>query len=327
LDDILIATLRTFDKYFGKLYGDETEQRVIKMLEANNNERLSILENFISDFGISLNQEISYRGYHFIKRNKFIIFDKGTFSAIVDDDYIYFETKQIKELIHDKLNFNNVNICTDVLKAYDCLTINDWNSKCYRFHVQNSAGEPYMLYTYGISKKLINTENRKKLELSDYQKFILEYSELEESGILPLGVTVDGRYIGKDISYKNKSNDSIFITGQSGQGKSFYATNLLPSLAMLGSRMLVFDVSESFTHDEILRALPKEVVNALFEFIDIGRGQRKLPVNPLYIGDCLNLPAKKRRIMSFIKAGCKLDKDETKIVEGIIANTLKKKMT
>ena len=191
--------------------------------------------------------------------------------------------------------------------------------------MQNSAGEPYMLYTYGISKKLINTENRKKLELSDYQKFILEYSELEESGILPLGVTVDGRYVGKDISYKNKSNDSIFITGQSGQGKSFYATNLLPSLAMLGSRMLVFDVSESFTHDEILRALPKEVVNALFEFIDIGRGQRKLPVNPLYIGDCLNLPAKKRRIMSFIKAVCKLDKDETKIVEGIIANTLKKK--
>lgn len=48
---------------------------------------------------------------------------------------------------------------------------------------------------------------------------------------------------------------------------------------MLGSRMLVCDVSDSFTRDEVLRALPAEVVDAMFEFINLTGGKKKLPVN------------------------------------------------
>lgn len=134
---------------------------------------------------------------------------------------------------------------------------NEQNSKCYRFRVQNFDGEPYMLYTYGISKRLINVENRKMLDLADYQKFLLDYPELEDNDVLPLGITADGHFIGKDISYVNKSNDSIFITGQSGKGKTFCGTNLLPSLAMLGNRILALDVSSSFTKEEMFRAHTK----------------------------------------------------------------------
>ena len=181
-----------------------------------------------------------------------------------------------------------------------------------------------MLYTYGISKQLINAENRKRLELADYQKNLLEYSELAQNELLPLGIAADGRYVGKDISFGNKSNDHILITGQSGKGKSFCATNLLPLLAMLGSRMLVCDVSNSFTCNEVLRALSTDVVDAMFEFIEVAAGKRKLPINPLFIGDCPGLPAKKRRIVGFIKAiAGKLDKDETRTLTGIISEMLK----
>ncbi len=321
---ILIATLRTYDEYFGKLFEDETEHRVIDILSNYCKIEKSNDEMIITTFGNCLNEQISSSCLNFIKRTKYIIFDEGTDSIIVDDDNIYIETGVIKKLAIRRMNLHSVNSLTDILKTNDCLSINDKNSKCYRFHVQNSNGEPYMLYTYGISKKLINAENRRRLDLADYQKYLLEYGELTQNELLPLGITADGRYVGKDILFGNKSNDHIFITGQSGKGKSFCATNLLPLLAMLGSRMLVFDVSKSFTHGEILRALPVEVVNALFEFIDIGGGKRKLPVNPLYIGDCTNLPAKKRRVMGFIKAVCKLEKEETKIVEGIISDVLKK---
>ena len=136
-----------------------------------------------------------------------------------------------------------------------------------------------------------------------------------------MGITADGRYVGKDISFGNKSNDHILITGQSGKGKSFCATNLLPLLAMLGSRMLVCDVSDSFTRDEVIRALPTEVVDALFEFIDVADGKQKLPVNLLFVGDCSGLPAKKRRIVGFIKAiAGKLDKDETNAYRDYFGN-------
>lgn len=322
--NIFITVMRTYNEEFGEFFDDETEQSVIDMLSSYKENEVNINDIQITAFSKKLNEVLSIRSFHYVKRKKFIVFDVGTDTVIIDDNFAYFETATIKNLAEKELGFHSVNTLTDALKADGSLNVNMHNCKCYKFTVQNSQGESYNLYTYGISKLLINAANRMRLELADYEKFLLEYIDFEEKQILPLGITADGHYVGKDVSYKNKSNDSMFITGQSGKGKSFCATNLLPSLAMLGSRMLVCDVSKSFTHDEILRALPVEVVNALFEFIDIGGGQRKLPVNPLYIGDCTNLPAKKRRIMGFIKAVCKLDKDEIKIVEGVISEMLKK---
>lgn len=322
---ILIATLRTYDEHFGVFFDEETELRLVDILSAYDEVGSSNDELLLTLFGNCLNEEIGNGRYHYIRRTKFIIIDTGTYTVIVDDDYIYFETELIKELSRSKMKLHSVNALTDALKANECLNINDHNSKCYRFHVQNSNGEPYMLYTYGISKQLINAENRKRLDLADYQKNLLEYSELAQNELLPLGIAADGRYVGKDISFGNKSNDHILITGQSGKGKSFCATNLLPLLAMLGSRMLVCDVSDSFTCNEVLRALPADVVDAMFEFIEVAAGKRKLPINPLFIGDCPGLPAKKRRIVGFIKAiAGKLDKDETRTLTGIISDMLKR---
>ncbi len=325
---ILIATLRTYDEHFGVFFDEETELRLVDILSAYEEVGSSNDELLLTLFGNCLNEEIGNGRYHYIRRTEFIIIDTGTYTVIVDDDYIYFETDIIKEVALSKMKLHSVNSLTDALKSNEFLNINDHNSKCYRFHVQNSNGEPYMLYTYGISKQLINAENRKRLGLADYQKNLLEYSELAQNELLPLGIAADGRYVGKDISFGNKSNDHILITGQSGKGKSFCATNLLPLLAMLGSRMLVCDVSDSFTRDEVIRALPTEVVDALFEFIDVADGKQKLPVNLLFVGDCSGLPAKKRRIVGFIKAiAGKLDKDETRTLTGIISEMLKRHST
>ena len=322
---ILLSTLRAYDEFFGVFFDAETELSVVNILSTYDEVGASNDELLLTLIGNCLNEEIVNGRYHYIRRTKFIIIDTGTYTVIVDDDYIYFETDIIKEVALSKMKLHSVNSLTDALKSNECLNINDHNSKCYRFHVQNSNGEPYMLYTYGISKQLINAENRKRLDLADYQKNLLEYSELAQNELLPLGIAADGRYVGKDISFGNKSNDHIFITGQSGKGKSFCATNLLPLLAMLGSRMLVCDVSNSFTCNEVLRALPADVVDAMFEFIEVAAGKRKLPINPLFIGDCPGLPAKKRRIVGFIKAiAGKLDKDETRTLTGIISDMLKR---
>lgn len=324
---ILAATLRTYAEFINASFYDDTitEKTLFDFLIYDDEVGSSTHELLLTSFSKCINQEIDSGSFNFIKKKKYIVFDQETNSVIVDDDNIYVETAVIKNLALNKMKLHSVNSLTEALKANGCLTINDQNSKCYRFHVQNTNGNPYMLYTYGISKLLINAESRKLLALADKEKFLLTSEELLPNCYLPLGVTSDGKYVGKDISFNAKSNDSVLITGQSGKGKSFCATNLLPSLAMLGSRMLVCDVSDSFTRDEVLRALPEEVVNALFEFIDVADGKQKLPVNLLFIGDCSGLPAKKRRIVGFIKviAG-KLDKDENRTLTGIISDMLKR---
>ena len=321
---LMMTAAEAYNHFMEPIFDENIKKYILDWLSDYTEHGNQLDEKLLSDFAVCLNSAISEGKFDFIRRRKYMVIDKRKYTAVVDEDNVYFPTADIKELVESEMNLHSVNTLTDILKANDCLTINDRNSKCYRFHVQNSESEPYMLYTYGISKQLINADNRKRLDMAEYESFLLDFNEIAQSGILPLGVTSDGHFIGKDISYKNKSNDSMFITGQSGNGKSFYATNIIASLAMLGSRMLIFDVSCSFTRDEVLRSLPEEVVDSLFEFIYVGTGQCKLPVNPLYIGDCMNLPAKKRRIMGVIKAICKLNKEETKIIEGIVSDMLKR---
>ena len=322
---ILIATLRTYDEYFEELFEDDIEVFIIEKILQNYDEtEIEFDEILLAIFGKCLNQEISSGKLHYIRRTKFIVFNKGSDYAVVDDENIYLETEYIKELAEGKMKMRSVNLLTDILKSNDYLKINDKNSKCYRFHVQNSCGEPYMLYTYGISLELINSDNRKILGLAGLENFLLNDEELKSGNILPLGIAYDGRYIGKDISYDNKSNDNIFVTGKSGKGKTFCVSNLIPSLATLGSRQIVFDVSGSFTHNELLRSLPENIVNTMFEFIELGEGRNKIPINLLTLNDCTNLPEKKRKLFSLISAAAgKIEKDVSMSIKGIISDMLK----
>lgn len=85
------------------------------------------------------------------------------------------------------------------------------------------------------------------------------------------------------------------------------------------------------------RPLTENIVNTLFEFIEVGETDEeakqpdrkaKLPVDPLYIGDCTGLSDKKRRVVSFIRAAAgQLDKDDDRIVTGLISTMLQKHRT
>ncbi len=323
---ILIAALRTYDEFFGVFFDDEIEHNIIEIL-GDYNELGNDSDEFIVElFAKALNDEIGSGKYHFIKRKKYIVFDQGTDTVIVDDDYVYFETDTIKNLSKDKLKLHSVNSLTDALNADESLNINMHNSKCYKLKVQTSKGGSYNLYAYGVSKLLINAENRKRLDLADKEKFLLTREELLQNSILPLGITADGRFVGKDIAYINKSNNSMLVTGRSGRGKSFNVTNSLPILKMLGCKLTVYDVSCSFRRDEVLRAFDQDerLVDELFVFIEADKDNNKLPYHPLYVGDCKNLPAKKRRVYGFVTAITEIDKDSADIIKDAISTMLQR---
>ena len=104
-------------------------------------------------------------------------------------------------------------------------------------------------------------------------------------------------------------------------------------------------ISGAFTREEVLglnadpkhRPLTEDVVNALFEFIEVGEPDEeakqpdrkaKLPVDPLYIGDCTGISDKKRRVVSFIRAAAgQLDKGDERIATGLISTMLQKHRT
>ena len=187
------------------LFGKETECFVTEWLSNAADQSTPVDEELVKRFARSLNQEIQSERFRFITRTKFIDFDKNTNSVIVDDDFIYVETDIIKGMAVNKLELHSVDPLTDALRKDESLTINDHHSKCYRFKVQNSAGDSYWLYTYGISKQLITKENRRRINCADQYQFLLTYDELATSGILPLGRVFNGLYVGRDVSYLKKA--------------------------------------------------------------------------------------------------------------------------
>ena len=317
----LMTGARTYDAFFPPLFGSEAERFVESWLSDENEQPDSMNDELFRAFGAALNKEIASGRFRPIKRTKFIIFDKGTDSVIVDDDYVFFETAVIKALAVDTMTLKNENALMDMLLENKCLSVNDHHSRCYKIIIQNSAGEPDKVFTYGISKTLISASNRRLLNLAGKSDYLLTQAVFEQHGILPLGVVANRCFVEKDIS--SNSNNHIFITGQSGKGKNFFATNLLPSISLLGGNSIAIDASGSFMRDKVLLAMPEVVVDAMFEFIDISSGQAKLPVNPLFIGDCANLAAKKRRIIGFVKAAAgKLSKEDSRVIAGLISHRL-----
>ena len=309
----LIAAARTYDAFFTPLFGPDTECFVESWLSDVSEQPDTMNDALFRDFGVALNKEIASGRFRLIKRTKYITFDKGTDSVIVDDDYVYFETAVIKALAIATMKLKNENALMDMLLENECLSVNDHHSRCNKIIIQNSAGEPDKVFTYGISKALISASNRRLLNLAGKSDFLLTQAEFEQHDLLPLGVVANGCFIGKDISFN--SNNHMFISGRSGKGKTFYVTNLLPSISLLGGNSIVIDASGSFMRDEVMLALPEKVVDAIFDFIDVQSGSTKLPVNPLFIGDCNNLSAKKRRIVGFLKAAAgKLSPEDSRVI-------------
>lgn len=322
----LMTAARTYDAFFTPLFGPDTECFVESWLSDVSEQPDTMNDALFRDFGVALNKEIASGRFRLIQRTKFIVFDKGTDSVIVDDDFVYFETAVINALAVNTMKLKSENSLMNMLLENECLSVNDHHSRCYKIIIQNSAGEPDKVFTYGIRKTLINTSNRRLLNLADKSDFLLTQADCEQYDILPLGVVANNRFVGKVLSFN--SNNHIFISGRSGKGKTFFATNLLPSVSMFDGNSIVVDASGSFTRDEVMLALPESVVDALIDFIDVDAGStepKKLPVNPLYIGDCSNLPAKKRRIVGFVKAAAgKLSKEDTRLVSALISQRLKR---
>ena len=304
-----------------KLISPEERKEIIKWLKNDYESSSDSSTKIVNDVRDVLNS-VLFSTVKVVSQHGEPYYDPDKIMAFADDEYINFENGVWKHLL---IRMKTTKKRLKALRALDiCKMIHKNNGFKRNLEVEVAPDVMKTVSVYSLSKKLLNTNNREKIDLSDKVKFLLEYSELERNKLLPLGITADGRYICKDISFGNKSNDSVIITGQNGRGKTFYATNMLASLAMLENRMLVCDVSDSFTRSETIRALPIEVVDALFEFINLADGKNKLPINPLFIGDCSGLPAKKRRIVGFIKSiAGKLDNEETKILTGIISDMLK----
>lgn len=322
---MLLTAMRTYNDLFTPLFKIELEKYIEEWLCSQERDAHALDDLICSEYGKILNQKIDEGYFRFTPKKELTPFDKGTNTIIVDrkERRIYIETEVNEDIAkNDMQAISDTDSLTTALNNEGYLHINVHNSKCHRLHTIDSDGNPHPLYSHSIKYSLINNQNKDRFELIDKDMYLYEYDELPYANFLPLIQTINGRFAGKMLVYEAEESNHYFGTGKTGSGKSWALAQLIPMLFMLGHTVVVFDVSGTYTREKLYKMLPKEVVDILFQFINVGvkNGQDKIPVNLGSLKGCDSLPDKKRAIYNVIRAAIvSIDKGIERMLKGLLS--------
>lgn len=328
---MLLTAHRMYNEWYSPLFSPDIEQYIEDWLCSQEQDRQPLNDVICSEYGKILNQRIADGYYHLILKEETTRIDKGGHTIVIDkaERRIYIETADSFDIArNDMTSVADADSLTAALYSGGYLPHNAKNEKSVRIAAITSDGVPYPLYVHAISYKLLTHENKQRFDLLDKEANLFKYEEMPREGFLPLIKTVDGRFAGKMLRYAAEESNIYFGTGKTGSGKSWAIAQIICMLFMLGQIVVVFDVSGSYTKEKLLKMLPSEVVEKLFEFINIGAeyGMDMIPVDLGSLRGCETLPDKKRAIYSVLRAATgPLDKGTSRKLKGFLSDYLKDK--
>lgn len=323
-----MTALRLYNEWYSPLFFPDIEHYIEEWLSSEEQDRQPLYDVICSEYGKILNQKIADGYFRLIPKEEVTPYDKSTHTIVIDKEKrrIYVETADSFAIVHDEMmSVADTDSLTAALYSCGYLPHNAKNEKSIRIEAITSDGVPYPLYVHAIKYTLLTQENRQRFELIDKEANLFKYDEIPE-GFLPLVKTIDGRFAGKMISYAAEENNIYFGTGRTGSGKSWAVAQLMPMLFMLRHTVVVFDVSNSYSREKLLKMLPAEVVERLFRFINVGTGMDPIPVDLGSLRGCESLPDKKRAIYSVLRAATgSIDKSTSRKLKGFLSEYLKDK--
>ncbi len=328
---MLMTALRIYNEWYSPLFSPDIEQYIEDWLSSQEQEIQPLYDVICSEYGKILNQKIAEGYYRLILKEETTPFDKGSHTIVVDKDErrIYVETADSFDIAKDEMtSIADTDSLTAALYSGGYLPHNAKDEKSIRIAAISSDGTPYPLYVHAISYKLLTQENKLRFDLLDKEANLFKYDEIPREGFLPLIKTIDGRFAGKMIRYAAEESNIYFGTGKTGSGKSWAIAQLICMLFMIGQIVVVFDVSGSYTKEKLMKMLPPEVVEKLFQFINIGAsyGMDMIPVDLGSLRGCETLPDKKRAIYSVLRAAAgPIDKGTSRKLKGFLSDYLKDK--
>lgn len=322
---MLLTALRTYNDLFTPLFHVDIEKYVHEWLCSQEQETKTLNDIICAEFGKILNSKIADGYFKLVMKEEVTPFDKDNHTLIMDkvERRIYIETAESFSIVRNEMeSISDTDSLTTALNSEGYLHTNVHNSKCHRLHIIDSNGNIHSLYSHGIKFNLISPENKQRFNLIDKEMNLFKYDEMPLEDFLPLIKTIDGRFAGKKLIYEAEESNHYFGTGRTGSGKSWALAQLIPMLFMLGHNVIVFDVSGTYTREKLYKTLPREVVDILFHFINVGVGdeQDKIPVNLGSLKSCHSLPDKKKTIFSVIRAATGyLDKGAERVLKQLLS--------
>lgn len=210
----------------------------------------------VNDFISVLNDIICDGLVNIVEYSKDMNFTPNTYQLIVDGDTLVMEESLIVDKILPKMA--TTNSVHRILKSLDNDNLLYTSSKGDR----ESLRYKMTVYTKGGSIRLPFIVMEKNDILSNSAELFCNaqkdsewFSTSVNDNVIPIITDHIGRIAGQQFSPDGVNNLHFFATGISGKGKTHCLTERMCSLQRKGVRAVIFDTSDSFTKESVIRNL------------------------------------------------------------------------
>ena len=156
---------------------------------------------------------------------------------------------------------------------------------------------------YSFPKSILSSKCQDKLNTLTCADHVFQRWQFPDNFVPILSVGASGT-AGRVIDENTDAAESLYASGQTRSGKTYFLTQQVLIRAEHGQKVIVFDQTGAFSHDELCKHLSAEQVDEHFAFWNIN--EQGLPVDLLSMEHCTTLPDKKNRLFSILSVAAKI---------------------
>ena len=277
-------------------------------------------QNIVDEFADVLNQKIEDGTLQVISYDSNTEFQTNSNNILYKSGIISFEPETIENcILPDMKKIKKINILIDLIKDSGYLYATNKNR--HPIDLYDTDGKPLRIKAYSFHDTLLNKANRMRLANIDVVDFLIDSNEKQDD-FLPLAHSYNNENIGKTVHMDDEENNHIYVTGQSGYGKTYCLSQLALRYTILGHRLVIFDSSNSFTKKALCKNLGSMIVDEYFSFIDLDTDG--VPVDLFNISEYDTLPRRKNALFGILAAStAKLHTQQVSTLKSVISNVLK----
>ena len=268
-------------------------------------------EAIVNDFTQILNEVIRNNSVNIVPYSKNMNFTPGNNEIIVKDNILALEEETLtKKILPLMTTTNSVLHVLQSLNEDNLLYTSSKGDK-------ESLRYKLTVYSHGMSRRysfiamekdgILDNDNADMLSGIKTSEWFAKI--LPTTPVIPIITNQNGFIASQEFAANRQDNLHFFTTGLPGYGKTHHLTERMCSLQKQGIRTVVFDVSGSFTREEIIEKLSvggddkilNEVENYVNEHITFHNIETEdIPVEPLTLHFSDDITEKKNILFSII---------------------------
>ena len=290
---IIIATAELFKDY--GIISDEDIENIIDWIIREGKDGFDTNQKVVNEFRKLLSDAITKGVIEVANQIGAPYFDDSKRMIFIDDKCINMTARTLDFMV---LNYMKTTKKRNkvLLSLKGCGKLYSNNNYKRNLDVEVAPGKKMTVSVYSFNKDFLTAECQEKINMLAYDK----YSFIEEevpSQFIPM-VEFEGchKIAGYVINDFAAEPESMYVSGKTRSGKTRFLIEQSILHARKGDKVIIFDQTGAFSHDELVKHLSREKAEQLFSHWDVGKNG--IPIDILSLDNCSTLPDKKKRLFS-----------------------------